>query len=152
LDETSGQALDQRTDAYALGIIVYQCLTGRPPFEGTSADVAVAHLTQRPVAARVHNPELFPGLDAILFKALAKQPESRYQGASELATALHTAVQTAQTRRMAGERPHKAGLSGRSRSNYRLPTEDDGIPLWVWVGLGILAVVVATVIILMMTG
>lgn len=154
LDETSAEAADRRTDVYALGVIIYSLLTGRPPFEGTAADVAAAHLTQRPLAPRVHNPDLFPAIDAILLKALAKQPQSRYQSAGELAAALHEAVQTAQTRRMADAGIFDDNVRMVSEVGRRLspPPGEGGIPVWVWVGLGILLVVVITVVILMVTG
>lgn len=154
LDETSAEAVDQRSDAYALGVVVYTMLTGRPPFEGTAADVAAAHLAQRPLPPRVHNPGLFPALDAILLKALAKQPQSRYQSAGELAAALHEAVRTAQTRRMTDgsifdNNPSIANKRGYNRSSSHA---EGGVPAWIWVGLGILLIVVVVTIILLATG
>jgi serine/threonine-protein kinase len=150
LDETSAEAADRRTDAYALGVVVYEMLTGRPPYEGTTAEIAAAHLTQRPLSPRLHNPDLLPALDAILFKALAKQPKSRYQSAGELATALHEAVQTAATRRMSD-----AGVFDYTNENVHqsvFPKSETGVPMWVWVGLGILLMVVIASVILLAGG
>lgn len=153
LDETSAGTPGSRSDAYALGVVVYEMLAGRPPFEGSAAEVALAHLTQRPLSPRLHNPDLFPSLDAILLKALSKQPQSRYQSAGSLATALREAVQAAQTRRMADD-----GVFGDSRANadetsYNALTSitAGGVPLWVWIGLGILLIVVVSSAILLAT-
>jgi serine/threonine-protein kinase len=153
LDETSAAAADRRSDAYTLGVVVYEMLTGRPPFKGTAADVAAAHLTQRPTPPRVHNPDLLPALDAILLKALAKQPQNRYQTAGELADALHQAVQTAQTRRMAHEPAFdsKAGIAKETTYKPSFLNDDGGMPVWIWVGLGILLAVVVAAIILLTT-
>jgi serine/threonine-protein kinase len=154
LDETSGQGSDRRSDVYAMGVIVYRMLTGRPPFEGTAADVAAAHLTQRPLAPRVHNPDLFPAVDAILLKALAKQPQSRYQSAGELATALHEAVQTAQTRRIAevGVYDSQVRIASETARRTSSPPGEGSVPAWILVGLGILLIVVVATFILLTTG
>jgi serine/threonine-protein kinase len=153
LDETSAGTPGSRSDAYALGVVVYEMLAGKPPFEGSAAEVALAHLTQRPLSPRLHNPDLFPSLDAILLKALSKQPQSRYQSAGSLANALREAVQAAQTRRMADE-----GVFGNSRTNadetsYNALTSitAGGVPLWIWIGLGILLTVVVSSAILLAT-
>jgi serine/threonine protein kinase len=154
LDETSAETADRLSDAYALGVVVYEMLTGRPPFEGSSTDVAAAHLTQRPLSPRLHNPDLFPALDAILLKALTKQPKSRYQSAGEFAGALHEAVQTAQTRRMADEGVFEKPVRRTNAVNYHTLSSDSngGVPTWVWVGLGIFLLVVSAIIVLLGTG
>jgi serine/threonine-protein kinase len=153
LDETSAESADRRSDVYALGIVVYEMLTGRLPFEGTEADVAAAHLAQRPTPPRIHNPDLLPALDAILLKSLSKQPYNRYQTASKLASALHEAVQTALTRRMSDDgvfdimtRPADDPVYGTSSVD-----NEDGAPVWIWVGVGILLLVVIATVILLAT-
>ncbi len=154
LDETSAEASDGRSDIYALGVVVYEMLTGNPPFKGTAAEVAAAHLTQRPTPPRVHNPDLLPALDAILLKALAKQPQNRYQTAGELANALYEAVQVARTRRMADSEAFSSRTRDVSETGYK-PSKVErkgGLPTWAWIGLGILLAVVVAVIILLATG
>jgi YVTN family beta-propeller protein len=84
-EQIRGQALDGRADVYALGCVLYECLTGRPPFADAS-EVAVlyAHLHDAPPPASGLRPGLPPALDASLARALAKQPEERHRSAGEL--------------------------------------------------------------------
>lgn len=154
LDGTDTTAADRRSESYALGVVVYEMLTGRPPFEGTVADVAAAHLTLRPTPPRAHNPELLPALDIILLKTLAKQPHSRYQTAGDLAIALREAVQIAQTRRMAhdGVFDSKPVTIKETAHTPSFLKRESGVPTWAWVGLGILLIVVLSAIILLATG
>jgi serine/threonine protein kinase len=154
LDETSGQIPDVRSDVYSMGAILYALLTGRPPFEGTSTEVAAAHLTQRPLQPRVLNPDLLPALDAILLKALAKQPHSRYQSVEKLMGSLWEAVHTAQTRRMGPDTLYSRSTKTISRRRL-IPlalSSPAGIPTWAWVGLGIFLLVVTASAILILTG
>jgi eukaryotic-like serine/threonine-protein kinase len=86
--------LDQRVDLYALGVILYQMLTGSLPFTGNNAlEVMVKHVNEAPTPPRQRRPDLdiSPGLEAITLRALAKRREERYQSAEEMLAALNQA-------------------------------------------------------------
>ncbi|HEU5055167.1 MAG TPA: serine/threonine-protein kinase, partial [Kofleriaceae bacterium] len=86
---TDAALTSARTDIYALGILCYEALTGRPPFNGAShQDLALAHATS---AVPPLGPDFPPALDAVLRRALEKYPEERYASALELAGAFRVA-------------------------------------------------------------
>ncbi len=75
----------QQSDIYALGVILYQMLTGRHPFEAsTPAAMMRKHLTEPPPSLQLTRPDVPLALDVVIGKALAKQPEARYERAGEL--------------------------------------------------------------------
>lgn len=85
-EQLKDKPLDIRTDLYALGIILYETLTGRVPFEGESAEgILMKHLLEPPPPLSLHNDDFAEGtpFDAIIAKALRKEPDERYQTATE---------------------------------------------------------------------
>lgn len=81
------------SDQYALGVVAYQLLAGRPPFEGNLATVTQAHLNVAPPSLRVINPAISPAVDAVILRALAKKPAERYASVVAFAQALREAAQ-----------------------------------------------------------
>lgn len=84
---------DYRSDIYALGIVLYQMLTGRVPFSAsTPMQVMLQHVQEPPPAPRALNPALSPQVEAVTLRALAKDPNQRFQSASQLAEAFKAAA------------------------------------------------------------
>ena len=83
-----------QSDLYALGVVLYQMLTGSVPFdEGSMMDIAMAHMTDAPPSPLFLNPQLHPALVPVLDIALRKEPSARYQSGTALAGALGRAIQ-----------------------------------------------------------
>ncbi len=79
------KTVDNRSDIYAAGCLLYELLVGQPPFQGDSpVSVAYQHVREIPVPPSYLDPEITPAMDAITLKALAKAPADRYQTAREM--------------------------------------------------------------------
>ncbi len=82
------------TDQYALAVMAYEMLTGRPPFLGSLQRLMYQHFTIQPSPPSTFNPQLSPAINKVLLRALAKQPEDRFPSVSAFANAFEQAVQT----------------------------------------------------------
>ncbi|MFB6391496.1 Stk1 family PASTA domain-containing Ser/Thr kinase [Polymorphospora sp. 2-325] len=84
-EQARGEAVDARSDVYAAGCVLFELLCSHPPFVGDSpVSVAYQHVREDPRAPSEINPEVTPAIDAIVLKALSKNPLNRYQSAGEM--------------------------------------------------------------------
>jgi serine/threonine protein kinase/phosphoribosyl 1,2-cyclic phosphodiesterase/tetratricopeptide (TPR) repeat protein/anti-anti-sigma regulatory factor len=87
-EQIIGESLDARSDLYALGVLLYRLFTGQLPFNGTDQEVMRAHLEQEPLEPRKINPAISLGLEHLMLRLLAKNPNERYATAHQVAQIL----------------------------------------------------------------
>jgi oligopeptide transport system substrate-binding protein len=105
-EQASGQPVGPASDLYSLGIVIYQMLAGRAPFQGdTTPALLHKQVYEQPQPVRTHAPDLPKGVDAVLAKALAKDPSQRFSSAVELTRALGDAFGSNLAERSRAARP-----------------------------------------------
>jgi serine/threonine-protein kinase len=101
-EQARGERVDSRSDLYSTGCLMYELLTGRPPFTGDSpVAIAYQHVRENPIPPSRLDPEVPPWADAIVLKAMAKSPNERYQTAAEMQADIQRAASGMQVAAMA---------------------------------------------------
>jgi serine/threonine-protein kinase len=162
-EQARGEAVDARTDLYSTGVVLYELLTGRPPFLGdTAVATAYQHVSEPPTPPNALNHAVSPALNAVVMRALAKDRAERYQTAADFRSDLEIAL--------AGKVPDHApaasdfdaalfgvnpGSAAASEATLRRLSEDadDRVPrtqtrppvAWIWGIIALVAVVIAVV-------
>jgi eukaryotic-like serine/threonine-protein kinase len=153
-EQARGERVDARSDLYSTGCLLYELLTGRPPFLGDSpVAIAYQHVRENPVPPSRIDPEVPQWADAIVLRAMAKDPRDRYQSAAEMRQDIQRALQGmpvagprtsaygAPTQRV-GAATAMAGVPTGALPDYQYGDQDDGYPpdhgrrrlaMWLWI-------------------
>ena len=157
-EQARGEVVDARSDLYSTGCLLYELLTGRPPFTGDSpVSVAYQHVSEQPQPPSQVDPAVPPSLDGLVLKSLEKDPNDRYQTAADFRSDVERAVAgmpvTSAVARAAppAHTPVAGGLAADATQRFapatnpvRPPNPPEGRRSpWVWIGVVIVILLVA---------
>jgi eukaryotic-like serine/threonine-protein kinase len=150
-EQAQGKPTTPRSDIYSIGVILYEALAGRVPFEGESAvAVALKQVSEAPRRPSAINPNVPPALDAVVMRALAKDPDARFKDADAFLRGLDAAEKAPDTPR-AEDTAAYAAVSPSGETD--LPVEEEYYveevtrrPRWRWFVVALLAAAVAALV------
>src|SRR5215218_8971872 len=119
-EQAQGHPVDARSDLYATGIVLYELLTGTLPFDADSpVTIALKQVSEDPLPPRQRNPAVPPALDAVVLRALQKDPADRYQDADQFIAALEAAMTGTYVETVAVAEDPVAALEEADRANWK---------------------------------
>jgi eukaryotic-like serine/threonine-protein kinase len=148
-EQAQGKPTTPRSDIYSIGVILYEALTGRVPFEGESAvAVALKQVSEAPRRPSAINPNVPPALDAVVMRALAKDPDARFKDADAFLKALDAAEKAPDTPRPQDTAAYAAVTpEGVADIPGEEVVEEEWVerrrPPWRWIIIALLAAAVA---------
>jgi serine/threonine protein kinase len=126
-EQARGEEATPSADVYALGVVIYQLLTGRLPWEGTTlAELAIRRENERPLAPSSYDPEVPETLSTAVLRALEGDPAHRYTTARELATAMRTGLSGIEPPLADSEAATRAMTDAPTDATRRLPLTEPG--------------------------
>ncbi|MBC6457168.1 Stk1 family PASTA domain-containing Ser/Thr kinase [Actinomadura sp. HBU206391] len=134
-EQARGERVDARSDVYSTGCVLYELLTGRPPFQGDSpVSIAYQHVREDPIPPSQLDPQIPPWADAIVLRAMAKSADDRYQSTSEMRADIQRALQgqpvsAAATMAMSGTQVMSAAPPARTQMQRPVNTGYDLPPV-----------------------
>jgi tetratricopeptide (TPR) repeat protein/predicted Ser/Thr protein kinase len=121
-EQARGNEVDQRSDIWAFGVILYEMLTGNHPFKGEYEQaVTYSIVNENPVPVQETRPDVPPELTKIVNKCLEKEPESRYQHADEILVDLHSIVKESETKKLLSRTKVVDQETGKEKRSFLLP-------------------------------
>ncbi|MEL0625516.1 Stk1 family PASTA domain-containing Ser/Thr kinase [Salinibacterium amurskyense] len=165
-EQARGEGVDARSDLYSTGVVLFELLTGQPPFSGENpVAVAYKHVNSEPVPPSTTTAAVSPALDAVVLRSLAKDRFDRYQSAAEFRTDVESAAAGSVPERkqlastdfnatLFGVNPNAtAGSDATFRQlavdeNDRTPRTQNRPPVaWIWGGIALMAVIIVSVVV-----
>ncbi|MEH6780641.1 MAG: Stk1 family PASTA domain-containing Ser/Thr kinase [Rhodoglobus sp.] len=165
-EQARGEGVDARSDLYSTGVVLFELLTGQPPFSGENpVAVAYKHVNSEPVPPSTTIAAVSPALDAVVLRSLAKDRFDRYQSAAEFRTDVEAAAAGSVPDRkqlapndfnstLFGVNPNAtAGSDATFRQlavdeNDRTPRTQNRPPVaWIWGGIAVMAVIIVSVVV-----
>jgi beta-lactam-binding protein with PASTA domain len=162
-EQAQGHAVSETSDLYAVGVVLYELLTGSVPFEGESAvTIALKQVSAEPIPPSRRNSEVTPALDAVVMRSLAKDPLARFASADEFIAALQQAREGISPAPAFNGIPPTQAAAGAALLVPPLPPEDSQTAeagargrkraLWIAAGVAALAIVAAVLLLLLLPG
>ncbi|GAA1211240.1 Stk1 family PASTA domain-containing Ser/Thr kinase [Rhodoglobus aureus] len=165
-EQARGESVDARSDLYSTGVVLFELLTGQPPFTGENpVAVAYQHVNSEAIPPSTSTAAVSPALDAVVLRSLSKDRFDRYQSAAEFRTEVESAAAGAVPQRkqlastdfnatLFGVNPNAtAGSDATFRQlavdeNDRTPRTQNRPPVaWIWGGIALMTVVIVTVVV-----